>query len=81
MRRTGIAHLPLHGGKAPSWLFRRMVRLGREIVRLIVEDSGPEELLVRISDPFWFRSLGCVLGFDRHSSRDGTARRMKGRSI
>ena len=68
MRQTGIAHLPLHGGKAPAWLFQRMVRLGREIVRLIVEDYGPEEILRRISDPHWFQSLGCVLGFDWHSS-------------
>ena len=68
MRQTGIAHLPLHGGKAPPWLFQRMVRLGREILRLIVEDYGPEEILKRISDPYWFQSLGCVLGFDWHSS-------------
>ena len=68
MRPTGIAQLPLHRGKAPAWLFQRMVRLGREIVRLIVEDSGPEELLRRISDPYWFQSLGCVMGFDWHSS-------------
>jgi hypothetical protein len=68
VQQTGIAHLPLHYGKAPRWLFQRMVRLGREIVRLIVEDHGPEELLVRISDPYWFQSLGCVLGFDWHSS-------------
>ena len=68
MQQTGIAHLPLHGGKAPAWLFQRMVRLGREIVRLIIEDHGPEELLIRISDPYWFQSLGCVLGFDWHSS-------------
>jgi hypothetical protein len=68
MARTGIAQLPLHGGKAPVWLFQRMVRLGREIVRIIVEEDGPEEILRRISDPFWFQSLGCVLGFDWHSS-------------
>jgi len=68
MGHTGIAQLPLHGGKAPVWLFQRMVRLGREIVRLIVEDRGPEEILKRISDPYWFQSLGCVLGFDWHSS-------------
>lgn len=68
MRQTGIAYLPLHGGKAPAWLFHRMVRLGREIVRLIIEDHGPEEVLIRISDPYWFQSLGCVLGFDWHSS-------------
>lgn len=68
MHRTGIAELPLHGGKAPPWLFQRMVKLGREIVRLIIEDNGPEEILRRISDPYWFQSLGCVLGFDWHSS-------------
>ena len=68
MYRTGIAELPLHGGKAPPWLFQRMVKLGREIVRLIIEDNGPEEILSRISDPYWFQSLGCVLGFDWHSS-------------
>jgi uncharacterized protein len=68
MHRTGIAELPLHGGKAPPWLFQRTVKLGREIIRLIVEDDGPEEILRRISDPYWFQSLGCVLGFDWHSS-------------
>jgi hypothetical protein len=68
MQKTGIAQLPLHGGRAPAWLFQRMVRLGREIVRLIIEDHGPEEVLRRISDPYWFQSLGCVLGFDWHSS-------------
>lgn len=68
MHQTGIAQLPLHGGKAPAWLFQRMVRLGREVLRLIVEDYGPREVLTRISDPYWFQSLGCVLGFDWHSS-------------
>lgn len=68
MQQTGIAYLPLHGGKAPAWLFQRMVRLGREIARRIIEDHGPEELLIRLSDPYWFQSLGCVLGFDWHSS-------------
>ncbi|RKY86045.1 DUF763 domain-containing protein [candidate division KSB1 bacterium] len=68
MGRTGIAHLPLHGGKAPRWLFNRMTRLGREIVITIVSEFGPAELLRRLSDPFWFQALGCVLGFDWHSS-------------
>lgn len=68
MQKTGIAYLPLHRGKAPAWLFQRMVRLGREIIRFIIEEHGPEELLIRISDPHWFQSLGCVLGFDWHSS-------------
>ena len=66
--RTGIAHLPLHGGKAPSWLFQRMKRLGREIIIAIVSEYGPPEMPKRLSDPFWFQALGCVLGFDWHSS-------------
>lgn len=67
-RRTGYAELPLHGGKAPRWLFSRMVRLSREIVRHLAAEYGPQELLRRLSDPFWFQALGCVLGFDWHSS-------------
>ncbi len=66
--RTGIAHLPLHGGKAPSWLFQRMKRLSREITLFIVDAFGTEEMLLRLSDPHWFQAFGCVLGFDWHSS-------------
>jgi len=66
--RTGTAHLPLHHGRAPRWLFSRMVALSREILRAIVEDFGPSEVLRRVSDPYWFQALGCVLGFDWHSS-------------
>ncbi len=68
MPRTGIANLPLHRGRAPRWLFDRMCRLAREIVVAIVEDYGPREVLSRLADPFWFQALGCVLGFDWHSS-------------
>ena len=66
--RTGIANLPLHYGKAPPWLFQRMVKLAREITLAIVTDFGPEEMLHRLSHPYWFQSLGCILGFDWHSS-------------
>jgi len=68
MMRRGIANLPLHTGRAPYWLFRRMVALSREIIRAIVYEFGPQEVLRRLSDPFWFQALGCVLGFDWHSS-------------
>jgi hypothetical protein len=67
-RRTGFAHLPLHPGRAPAWLFSRMTRLAREVAIHIVDDQGPAELLRRLSDPFWFQAFGCVLGFDWHSS-------------
>lgn len=66
--RVGIAKLPLHYGTAPRWLFRRMVKLAEGIVTVIVEEYSPEEFLRRISDPFWFQSFACVLGFDWHSS-------------
>ncbi|MGB9750420.1 MAG: DUF763 domain-containing protein, partial [Caldisericia bacterium] len=60
--------LPLHDGKAPKWLFDRMVKLAREISLAIIYLYGVEEFLNRISDPFWFQAFGCVLGFDWHSS-------------
>jgi len=67
-RRTGSASLPLHGGKAPAWLFGRMVRLSRAILEHMAGEHGPDEVLRRLSDPFWFQALGCALGFDWHSS-------------
>src|SRR3954452_19466503 len=45
-----------------------MVRLSREITAHIVEEYGREEMLRRLSDPYWFQAFGCVLGFDWHSS-------------
>jgi hypothetical protein len=68
MSRTGFAHLPLHDGKAPRYLFERMVPLSREIVIFLASEFGREEVLRRLSDPYWFQAFGCVLGFDWHSS-------------
>ncbi|MBI4185997.1 MAG: DUF763 domain-containing protein [Chloroflexi bacterium] len=67
-RRTGIANLPLHYGKVPPRLFDRMVKLAREIVIAIVAEFSAEEVLRRLSHPFWFQAFGCVLGYDWHSS-------------
>ena len=66
--RSGTAHLPLHTGRAPAWLFGRMVRLAREITAHIVSEYGSDEVLRRLADPYWFQAFGCVLGFDWHSS-------------
>lgn len=66
--RTGTADLPLHYGKAPAWLFQRMKALAREIAVFVISEFGPDEMLLRLADPFWFQSFGCVLGFDWHSS-------------
>jgi hypothetical protein len=68
MPKTGLANLPLHPGKAPKWLFERMVKLSRGIFEVISYDYDKDEFLRRISDPFWFQALSCVLGFDFHSS-------------
>ncbi len=45
-----------------------MKRLSYEICRVIVEEFGSEELLRRLSNPFFFQSFACVVGFDWHSS-------------
>ncbi|MEA1908390.1 MAG: DUF763 domain-containing protein, partial [Euryarchaeota archaeon] len=66
--KTGTMNLPLHGGRAPRWLFRRMVGLSREITKIIIYEYGTEEFLHRIADPHWFQAFSCVLGFDWHSS-------------
>jgi len=66
--KTGTADLPLHGGRAPPWLFRRMATLSGLIGRFIVEEYGRDELLRRLADPCWFQALSCVIGFDWHSS-------------
>ncbi|MEM0010422.1 MAG: DUF763 domain-containing protein [Candidatus Bathyarchaeia archaeon] len=68
LRRTGLAELPLHDGKAPQWLVKRMIGLAKEITTIIVDEYGREEFLRRISDPYWFQAFGCVLGYDWHSS-------------
>src|SRR3954453_8685137 len=67
-RRSGHADLPLHGGRVPPWLAERMTKLGTAIVESVLYHHGPSELLTRLSDPFWFQALGCVMGMDWHSS-------------
>ncbi len=68
MYRAGIANLPLHGGKAPSWLTIRMKKLAKEIADIMIEEHGTDVFIQRLSDPYWFQALGCVLAYDWHSS-------------
>lgn len=68
LKRTGVARLPLHYGKAPRWLVFRMQKLAKEMVTIMVDEYGVDTFLRRVSDPFWFQALGCVLGYDWHSS-------------
>lgn len=68
VQRAGSADLPLHGGKVPRWLGDRMTKLGAVITEAIVIEYGRDEFLRRLAHPFWFQSLGCVMGMDWHSS-------------
>jgi hypothetical protein len=68
MKRSGTADLPLHGGHVPPWLAERMTQLGTAIAEHIILSYGRSEFLTRLSDPFWFQALGCVMGMDWHSS-------------
>jgi len=68
MKRSGVADLPLHGGRVPQWLAERMTKLGTAITESIIHDYGRGAFLSRLSDPFWFQALGAVMGMDWHSS-------------
>jgi len=70
--RTGLATLPLDTGKCPPWLFERMKKLSRIIFLALREEFGVEEILRRLSDPVWFQSLACLIGFDWNSSGSTT---------
>src|SRR2546422_10717250 len=45
-----------------------MTRLGTAIAESVLYHGGHAELLSRLSAPFWFQALGCVMGMDWHSS-------------
>ena len=68
MKRSGVADLPLHGGRVPQWLAARMTTLGTAITESVVHHYGHSAFLSRLSDPFWFQALGSVMGMDWHSS-------------
>jgi hypothetical protein len=45
-----------------------MVGLSECIVDIMIDEYGPKGLLKHLSDPWFFQSLSCVLGYDWHSS-------------
>src|SRR5215831_1605766 len=45
-----------------------MTKLGTAIAESVLYHYGASEFLTRLSDPFWFQALGCVMGMDWHSS-------------
>jgi hypothetical protein len=68
VKRSGVADLPLHGGRVPPWLAVRMTTLGTAIAESVIHHYGRNAFLSRLSDPFWFQALGTVMGMDWHSS-------------
>src|SRR4051794_20108787 len=68
MKQSGTANLPLHYGYVPRWLAERMAKLGLAITESVIGEYGTNEMLRRLSDPFWFQSFGAVMGMDWHSS-------------
>ena len=68
MKRTGVAYLPLHYGRAPPWLITRMRKLTDSIVTVLIDEYGRGEFLQRISNPYWFQAFSCCIGYDWHSS-------------
>ena len=66
MKRSGVADLPLHGGRVPAWLAERMVRLGTAIsecgcITMALRNFSPPQRSLLVSG---FR----LLGLDWHSS-------------
>lgn len=68
MIKRGLATFTLDTGVCPPWLFERMVRLGRSMTEVLVDEYGADEFIKRIADPVWFQSLGTVLAFDWNAS-------------
>jgi len=68
LKRSGSTDLPLHYGHVPPWLAQRMAKLGLAITEAILVEYGKAEVIRRLSNPFWFQSLGAVMGMDWHSS-------------
>src|SRR6187399_2135665 len=68
VKRSGVADLPLHGGRVPAWLATRMTTLGTAMAENIIAHYGRSAFLSRLSDPFWFQAFGTVMGMDWHSS-------------
>jgi len=66
--QRGIATFTLDYGTCPKWLFAKMTKLGREMVRVLVSEFGPDDFVRRVADPVWFQSLGTVLAFDWNAS-------------
>ncbi|WP_083774081.1 DUF763 domain-containing protein [Acidilobus saccharovorans] len=69
---TGAADLPLHDGHVPPWMLKVMKSLTENIVKVIVDERGPDGLVRALADPFWFQAFNNVIGMDWDSSGSTT---------
>jgi uncharacterized protein len=51
MKRSGVADLPLHGGRVPPWLATRIVTLGTAIAESVLYHYGRSALKAYASVP------------------------------
>lgn len=61
MKRTGVARLPLHYGRAPRWLVARMIKLADAIVTIII-DEWSRQVLTAHFRPVLVSSVGLRFG-------------------
>ncbi|MFN3268060.1 MAG: DUF763 domain-containing protein, partial [Zestosphaera sp.] len=69
---SGVADLPLHEGRVPSWLARLMLKLSKAILEVMLIEFSSEEILRRFSNPLWFQAFNNVIGMDWDSSGSTT---------
>ncbi|BFI73117.1 hypothetical protein YN1_1040 [Nanoarchaeota archaeon] len=62
MEKIGDVELRLAKGPVPH--YKELKELERSIVNVIIEEFGTQELIKRYSNPLWFNSLACLLGFE-----------------
>lgn len=68
----GIADLPLHKGKVPSWMLKLMEKMSKVLLEAIIEIYGPEGVIKGLSDPLWFQAFNNIIGMDWDSSGSTT---------
>ncbi len=62
MKKIGDVELRLAKGPVPH--YKELKELERSIVKVIIDQFGTKELVNRYSNPLWFNSLSCLLGFE-----------------
>ena len=68
MERRGTSYLPLHYGRPPEVLYKKIVEMTGYISEIICQTHGTIKFIKLLSDPVWFHSLSLVTGFDWNSS-------------